>query len=99
MKRIKVYARFKGNIWTADLSEMGSLSPENKNVKYLWCVIDVFTRYSWVKPLKGKKGKTVLNTFFEIATNLIVNQKNYGLINEENFTINLFKNGWAIMIF
>ena len=32
LKRRKVYARFKDNIWAADLSEMGSLSSENKNI-------------------------------------------------------------------
>ena len=32
-KRRKVYARFKDNIWTADLAEMESLSTKNKNVK------------------------------------------------------------------
>ena len=63
----KVYARFKDNIWAADLAEMESLSSKNKNVKYLLCVIDVFTKYAWVKPLKDKKGKTVLNAFMEIV--------------------------------
>ena len=38
----KVYARFKDNIWAADLAEMKSLSSKNKNLKYLLCVIDVF---------------------------------------------------------
>ena len=37
----KVYARFKDNIWAADLAELGSLSSKNKNVKYLLCVKDV----------------------------------------------------------
>ena len=46
---------------------MESLSSKNKNVKYLLCVIDVFTKYAWVKPLKDKKGKTVLNAFMEIV--------------------------------
>ena len=46
---------------------MESLSSKNKNVKYLLCVIDVFTKYAWVKPLKDKKGKTVLNAFIEIV--------------------------------
>ena len=32
----KVYARFKNNIWAADLAEMGSLSSKNKNVNYLF---------------------------------------------------------------
>ena len=47
-KRQKVYARFKDNTWATDLAEMGSLSPKNKNVKYLLCVIGVFTKYTWV---------------------------------------------------
>ena len=54
-KRRKVYARFKDNIWTADLAETESLSSKNKNVKYLSCVIDFFTKYAWVKTLKNKK--------------------------------------------
>ena len=45
---------------------MESLSSKNKNVKYLLCVIDVFTKYAWVKPLKDKKGETVLNDFIEV---------------------------------
>ena len=52
LKRRKVYARFKDNIWAADLAEMESLSSKNKNVKYLLCVVDIFTKYVWVKPLK-----------------------------------------------
>ena len=44
-KRMKVYVRFKVNIWAADLAEMESLSSKNKNVKYLLCVIDIFTKY------------------------------------------------------
>ena len=66
-KRTKVCARFKDNIWAADLAEMESLSSKNKNVKYLLCVIDIFTKFAWVKPLKDKKGKTVLNAFIKIV--------------------------------
>ena len=66
-KRRKVYARFKNNILAADLPEMESLSSKNKNVHYSLWVIDVLTKYAWVKPLKNKKGKTVLNAFMEIV--------------------------------
>ena len=66
-KRRKVHARFKDNIWEADLAEMESLSSKNKNVKYLLRAIDVFTKYAWVKPLKYKKGKTVFNAFIGIV--------------------------------
>ena len=50
-KRRKDYARFKDNICEVDLAEMESLSSKNKNVKYL-CVIDAFTKYALIKPLK-----------------------------------------------
>ena len=50
-KRRKVYVRSKDNFWAA---EMESLSSKKKNVKYLLCAIDVFTKYAWVKPLKKK---------------------------------------------
>ena len=66
-KRRKVYARCKDNIWAADLAEMRSLSPFNRNVKYLLCVINVFTKYTWAKLLKDKKAKIVLHGFIEIV--------------------------------
>ena len=34
---------------------MGLLSSKNKNVKYLLCVIDAFTKYALIKPLKDKR--------------------------------------------
>ena len=37
------------------------------------CVRDVFTKYAWVKPLKEKNGKTVLNA--SIATENESNRK------------------------
>ena len=46
---------------------MELLSSKNKTVKYFLCVVDVFTKYAWVKPLKYKKGKTILNAFIEIV--------------------------------
>ena len=66
-KKRKVYAKFKYNIWAASLAEMISFSSKKKNVKYLLSVIDVFTRFTWFKHLKYKKGETVLNTFTKIV--------------------------------
>ena len=51
-KKRKVYLRFKINIWSADLADIRSLSSTNRSVKCLFCVIDVFTKYTWVKTLK-----------------------------------------------
>ena len=47
-KRRNVYATYKDNIWAGDLAEIGLLSSKNKNVRYLLCVIGVFTKYAWV---------------------------------------------------
>ena len=43
------------------------MSCKNKNGKYLLCVMVFFTKYAWVKSLKDKKGKTVLNAFMKIV--------------------------------
>ena len=66
-KRRKVYAKFKDNIWAANFVEMEPLFSKNKNVKYLLRVIDVFTKYIWVKLVEEKKDKIVLNTFIEVV--------------------------------
>ena len=66
VKRRRAYLRFKDNIWAGDLAEMGSLSSKNRGVKY-FCVILVFNKYAWVKPLKDKKGKIVLHGIIEIV--------------------------------
>ena len=54
-KRRKVYSSFKDNIWGIDLADMSLISKFNKGFKYLLCVIDLFSRYSWVIRLKNKK--------------------------------------------
>ena len=41
------------------------MSSKNKNTKYLLCVIDVFSKYACVKPIKDKNGKTVPNAFIK----------------------------------
>ena len=33
----------------------------------LLCVIDFFNKYAWVKPLKDKKGRKVLDAFIKIV--------------------------------
>ena len=65
---------------------MTSLPSKNKNVKYLLCILDVFTKYVWVKPLKNKKDKIVINAFIEIV-NESNRDINYGFIKEVNFII------------
>ena len=50
-----VYSRFKNNIWGADLVDMQLISKFNKGFRFLLCVIDIFSKYACVVPLKDKK--------------------------------------------
>ena len=40
----KVYSAFKDNIWGVDLADMQLLSKYNKGIKFLICVIDIFSK-------------------------------------------------------
>ena len=50
-----VYFGFKDNIWGADLADMELISKFNKGLRFLLCVIDIFSKYAWVVLLKDKK--------------------------------------------
>ena len=65
LKKRTVYSRFKDNIWSADLAHMQLISRLNKGFRFL-CVIDIFSKYAWVVPLKDKKGITITNAFQKI---------------------------------
>ena len=59
----EVYSSFKDNIWGVDLADMQLLSKFNKGFRFLLCVIDIFSKYAWVIPLKDKKGISIVNAF------------------------------------
>ena len=61
-KKIKVYSTFKDNFWGADLADMQLISKFNKGLS----VIDSFSKYVWVVPLKDKKGVGIINAFQSI---------------------------------
>ena len=45
---------------------MQFISKFNKGFRFLLCVIDIFSKYTWVFPLKDKKGVTIANAFQSI---------------------------------
>ena len=67
-KKRKVYSSFKDNIWGVDLADMESLNKYNKGIKYLLCVIDLFSKYVWVILIKDKKGTSIVNAFKKILS-------------------------------
>ena len=66
MKKRKVHAAFKDNIWGVDLADMQLLSGCNKGIRFLFCDIDIFSKYAWVVPLKDKKGISIVTAFQSI---------------------------------
>ena len=60
-RRVRVSGNNK--IWAADLADMQALSEENEGYKFLLLVIDTFSKYGWIVPLKNKKGETMVKAF------------------------------------
>ena len=58
-----VYVNSIDQTWAVDLADMQQYSKQNKHYKYLLAVIDVFSKYGWLIPLKNKTGVTVSEAF------------------------------------
>ena len=61
--RRKVYSSYRDNIWGVDLADMRLLSKYNRRIL---CVIDLFSKYTFVVLLKDKKGATITDAFQNI---------------------------------
>ena len=61
--RWRVIVNHIDEIWASDLVEMQKFSKWNKGYRYLLMVIDVFSKYGWIIPLKDKKGESVTKAF------------------------------------
>ena len=52
--------------WTADLIEVINIAKYNRGYRYLLTVVDVFSKYAWVEPVKNKTGKAVTDAMAKI---------------------------------
>ena len=50
----------------ADLDDMQLISNFNKGFRFLLFLIDIYSKYAWVVPLKDKKGVSIVNAFHKI---------------------------------
>ena len=91
-KKRAVYSGFKDNIWGADLADMQLISKFNKGFRFLLCVIDIFSKYAWVVPLKDKKGVSIVNAFQKILKESNRKPKKIWVDKESQFYNNSFKN-------
>ena len=58
----KVHLLFMDNIWGIHAADMKLLSKFNEGFRLL-CVIDIYSKYPWVIPLKDSKVITIVNVF------------------------------------
>ena len=65
-KRARVVVSGIDDQFDADLADVSNITKENDGVKYLLFVIDIFSKYLWVEPLKNKTAKEVVKGFTNI---------------------------------
>ena len=62
-KKRKVYSLFRDNIWGADLADMQLFSKFHKGFRFVLCIIDIYSKFSWVIPSRDKKGVSIVDAF------------------------------------
>ena len=56
------------SLWEADLAFVQDVAKENDGVNYLLVVIDVLSKYVWVRPMKNKTARSLLEAFDSILS-------------------------------
>ena len=65
-KKRKVHSSFTQNIWGADLADMQLISTFNKEILFFYYSLIFLSKYTWIIPLKDKKGAIITNFFKKI---------------------------------
>ena len=66
--RRRIVTHYPGQIIQSDLIDLQKYSTKNSNYKFILVVIDCFSKYLWVRPLKSKRGEETaknLRSIFE----------------------------------
>ena len=80
----KLKSHFIDNIWGTNLTEMQLINKFSEEFRFLLCVIDLYSKYTWVIPLKIKNKLQLLMLFINLQMNQNTNQIKYGLIKAAN---------------
>ena len=62
-QRNHIYVKGIDAQWQADLADMQGLARQNDGIRYLLTVIDVFSKFAWVEPVKTKDATAVTVAF------------------------------------
>ena len=71
---MKVESSITGNTWGADLTDMKLTSKFNREICFLLCAIDIFSKHAWLIPLKDKKKRYYNNQCFSKKVKRILSQ-------------------------
>ena len=70
---------------------MQQFSKWNKGYRYLLMVLDVFSKYGWIVPLKDKKGETVTEAF-KTFLKKVENHTIFGQTKVKSIITNMLRN-------
>ena len=65
-KRNKIIVKRIDEQWEADLVDMREFSMQNNGYKYILTIIDSFSKYAFVRPIKAKTGENITTEFKNI---------------------------------
>ena len=74
-----------------DLADMQLKSKCNKEITYLLCVIDLYSKYAWLFPLKDRKNVATVNVLQSIWDNLKRKPSKVWVDQDSEFYNNSFK--------
>ena len=67
-KRNKVYAPDINSLWEAELAFFQDVVKKNDGASYLLVVIDVFSKFLWVRPMKNSTASSLVQAFDSILS-------------------------------
>lgn len=65
-RKRRVFTPSVDAIWAVDIADMKMYSRANRSYRYLLMIIDTFSKYGWIIPLKTKSGKAVADAFSKL---------------------------------
>lgn len=65
-KRNRVITTGIDNLWDGDLADVQNIKIHNDGYSYLLLLIDVFSRYIWIEPVKSKSKNDMYRAFTEL---------------------------------
>ena len=66
--RNRIVVADRDSQWDADLADVQDIAEDNEGVHYLLVVIDLLSKFVWVRPLKTKTAKEVKEAFQDILS-------------------------------